>query len=106
MHVVVTPGGLRYRPSLAARLLGMLRFMGRHGADAAMLIEIAYGDNPDGGPMNPNDAISRRLYQLRRAGHAITRQPQGRRGRYVLAPLAGTLAETSGGARAAERFEP
>lgn len=84
MHIVTTPHGLVWRPSLARRLLAMLRFMGPAGADMAQLVEIAYGDDPAGGPLDPRDAISATLCRLRREGHAITRNRHGRRGGFVL----------------------
>ena len=84
MQAVTTPGGCRYVPRLRGRIVAMLKFMGPAGADMAQLVEIAYGDDPAGGPLDPRDAISATLCRLRREGHAITRNRHGRRGRFVL----------------------
>ena len=44
MHAVTTPGGHRYVPQLRSRIVAMLKFMGRHGADLQTLIDYCYGD--------------------------------------------------------------
>lgn len=71
---VVTPGGCTYRPSLRGRVLAMLRFMGRRGADAAMLIEYIYGDDPSGGPLEPRNVIAVTVNALMREGWPIPRR--------------------------------
>lgn len=83
MHAVTTPGGHRYVPRLRDRIVAMLKFMGRHGADLPVLIDYCYGDQTDGGPLHCADTIGHTISALRRAGLAIERAG---RGRYVLAP--------------------
>lgn len=73
MHAVTTPGGLRYVPRVRDRIVAMLKFMGRHGADPPTLIDTCYGDQPDGGPLHCADVI----------GHTIAGRGRGN-GRYVL----------------------
>ena len=80
---VVTPGGWTYRPSLAARVLAMLRFMGRVGATRAELIDYAYGDDPSGGPDNAVNVMASTLSRLRAEGWPIRNAP-GRDGRTVM----------------------
>lgn len=81
MHAVTTPGGHRYVPRLRDRIVAMLKFMGRHGADLPTLIDTCYGDQPDGGPRDAADTIETTICRLRREGWRIARANR----RYVLA---------------------
>ncbi len=83
MRAVTTPAGHRYVPSLRGRIVAMLKFMGPAGADLPTLIDICYGDDPEGGPLHPADTIGHTIARHRRAGHAIAGSGRGA-GRYVL----------------------
>jgi hypothetical protein len=65
------------KPRVSARLLGTLQLQPGRLYTWAELVDSAYGDDPEGGPLNALGSIKVLLHHLRRAGYPIERYRRG-----------------------------
>lgn len=61
------PLGIKFTGPIKPRLFARLHKAGKHGVHVAQLAEFLYGDDPNGGPIDPYNTISVHVIQMNHA---------------------------------------